>query len=160
MTDEQLETLHAIFRLSTRVEASSLLARQGTNDLKQLTKGFTLDNALSKAFNIARGMVSKEYVAAEVALRYAALTQGKSVDFLLSDPKASGIVYNLLKQDDLVGPEDAEYFATALMKFISADLPATVFQVDVGSDEYVQDYWISQGLMFTPEPNLFEQAVP
>ena len=30
VTDDQLETLHAIFRLSTRVEASSLLARQGT----------------------------------------------------------------------------------------------------------------------------------
>ena len=162
VTQDQLETLHAIFRLSVRTEAGSLAAKgraaetgQGAK-LKQLTKGFTLDNALSKAFNLARGMVSKEYVAAEIALRYSALAQGKSVDFLLSDPKAAGIVYNLLKQDDLVGPEDAKYFATALMKFVAADLPAAVFQVDVGSDQYAEEYWISQGLMFQVDPQLQE----
>lgn len=157
VTQDQLETLHAIFRLSTRTQASELAsAQQSGVKLKELTKGFTLDNALSKAFNLARGMVSKEYVAAEVALRYAALAQGKSVDFLLTDPKAAGIVYNLLKQDDLVGPEDAKYFATALMKFVAADLPAAVFQVDVGSDQYAEEYWISQGLMFQVDPELQE----
>lgn len=157
VTQDQLETLHAIFRLSTRTQASDLAAaRKSGVKLKELTKGFTLDNALSKAFNLARGMVSKEYVAAEVALRYAALAQGKSVDFLLTDPKAAGIVYNLLKQDDLVGPEDAKYFATALMKFVAADLPAAVFQVDVGSDQYAEEYWISQGLMFQVDPELQE----
>lgn len=159
--EEQLETLHAIFRLSTRVESTNLLARRAGGNLTNLTKGFTLDNALSKAFNLARGMVSKEYVAAEVALKYAALTQGKAADFLLTDPRAAGIVKNLLEQDDLVSKTDAEYFSTALMKFIAGDLPATVFQVpDVTSNEYAEEYWISQGMLFTPEPDLFEQAVP
>ena len=137
------------------------MARRAKGTLTNLTKGFTLDNALSKAFNLARGMVSKEYVAAEVALKYAALTQGKAADFLLTDPRAAGIVKNLLEQDDLVSKTDAEYFSTALMKFIAGDLPATVFQVpDVTSNEYAEEYWISQGMLFTPEPDLFEQAVP
>ena len=162
VTQDQLETLHAIFRLSVRTEAGGLAAKgraaelEGGVKLKELTKGFTLDNALSKAFNLARGMVSKEYVAAEIALRYAALAQGKSVDFLLDDPKAAGIVHNLLKQDDLVGPEDAKYFATALMKFVAADLPAAAFQVDVGSDQYAEEYWISRGLLFQVDPQLQE----
>ena len=160
ITDDQISTLHAVFRLSTQVEAANLLARGGDNKLTQLTKGFTLDNALSKAFNIARGMVSKEYVAAEVALRYAALAQGKALNFLLQDSRAAGVVKNLLEDPTRVDVSDAEYFGTALMKFIAGDLPATVFQVDVGSDEYAEEYWISQGLLFTPEPDLFEQAVP
>jgi hypothetical protein len=160
VTEEQLETLHAVFRLSTQIEASSIVARQGDNRLTQLTKGFTLDNALSKAFNLARGMVSEQYVAAEVALRYAALAQGKSLNFLLQDSRAAGVVKNLLEDPTRVDVKDSEYFATALMKFIAGDLPATVFQVEVGSNEYAEQYWISQGLIFKPEPDIFEQAMP
>ena len=84
---EQLETLHSLFRMSVRINQADLLARNSDGKLTSVTKGFTLDNALSKAFNLARGMVSKEYVMAEVAIRYAALAKGKSLDFLLSDPK-------------------------------------------------------------------------
>ena len=160
VTEEQLETLHAVFRLSTQVESTSLLAKQSQGNLVQLTKGFTLDNALSKAFNIARGMVSTEYVAAEIALKYAAKSKGKTLDFLMSDPRAAGIVRNLLEDETKVGPKEAEYFSRALMKFVAGDLPATVFQKDVGSDEYAEEYWISQGLLFKTDDDLFEQAVP
>lgn len=160
VTEEQLETLHAVFRLSTQVESTSLLAKQSDGSLRQLTKGFTLDNALSKAFNVARGMVSTEYVAAEIALKYAAKSQGKTLDFLLADPRAAGIVRNLLEDETKVTPKEAEYFSRALMKFVAGDLPATLLQQDVGSDEYAEQYWISQGLLFSAEDYLLEQTMP
>jgi hypothetical protein len=105
-------------------------------------------------------MVSTEYVAAEIALKYAAQSKGKTLDFLMSDPRAAGIVRNLLEDETKVGPKEAEYFSRALMKFVAGDLPATVFQKDVGSDEYAEEYWISQGLLFKTDDDLFEQAVP
>lgn len=144
---EQLETLHSLFRMSVRINQSDLLARNADGKLTSVTKGFTLDNALSKAFNLARGMVSKEYVMAEVAIRYAALAKGKSLDFLLSDPKSATIVKQLLEDDTLVADEDAYYFATQLMKYVADEVPRGVLDADVESNAYLEEYYISLGVM-------------
>ena len=144
---EQLETLHSLFRMSVRINQADLLARNSDGKLTSVTKGFTLDNALSKAFNLARGMVSKEYVMAEVAIRYAALAKGKSLDFLLSDPKSAGIVKQLLEDETLVADEDAYYFATQLMKYVADEIPRGVLDADVESNAYLEEYYISLGVM-------------
>ena len=144
---EQLETLHALFRYSVRIDQTDLMARKADNKLTSVTKGFTLDNALSKAFNLARGMVSKEYVMAEVAIRYAALARGKSLDFLLSDKKSAGIVKQLLEDEALVADEDAYYFATQLMKFVADEIPRGMTNLDVTSNPYLEEYYISAGVL-------------
>ena len=159
---KQLETLRAIFRMSTKMQAPELqnLASQGK--LQQTTKGFTLDNTLSKAFNLARGMVSKEYVAAEVALRYAALSKGKVLALLVKDPRSSEIVYNVLRDETRVTKDDALYLGQAIMKFIAGDLSRAGVNFDeaVADREYIENYWKSQGMVFDVEPEFFGPMVP
>ena len=72
ITVDQQKTFEALFRQGVRIDPSNLVARAkkvatdaGTN------AGFSLTNTLSKGFNLARGLVSKEYVAADYAIRYA-----------------------------------------------------------------------------------------
>lgn len=154
--DAQLETLHAIFRLSTKTEAPRLV-REANGNLAQSTKGFTLDNTLSKAFNIARGMVSKEYVAAEAALRYAAMGKGKMVTLILKDKRSAEVIYNVLKDETRVAEGDALYLAQAVMKFVAGDLSraGVNFDAPVTDREYIENYWKSQGLIFD-----FEEPQP
>ena len=144
---EQIETLHSLFRMSVRIQHSDMLARKADGKLTSITKGFTLDNALSKAFNLARGMVSKEYVMAEVAIRYAALAKGKSLDFLLNDKKSAQIVKQLLDDESLVADEDAYYFATQLSKFVADEVPRGLTAVNVTSNPYLEEYYINLGVL-------------
>ena len=133
--------------MSVRIQQSDMLARNADGKLTSVTKGFTLDNALSKAFNLARGMVSKEYVMAEVAIRYAALSKGKSLNFLLNDEKSARIVKQLLDDESLVDPEDAYYFATQLTKFVADEIPRGLTAVDVTSNPYLEEYYINLGVL-------------
>ena len=148
VTQEQLETLHAVFRLSTKISGERLVADAAAGTLKQTTKGFTLDNALSKAFNLARGMVSTEYVAAEVAIRYAALAKGRTLEFLVKDPRSAEIVRNLLNDPTNVDPPDALYFAQSLIKFVGRDIPRGLLEIDATDSDYIMEYWKSQGMVF------------
>jgi len=147
--ESQLKTLRAIFRLATKTEAPRLV-REAEGNLQQSTKGFTLDNTLSKAFNLARGMVSKEYVAAEVALRYAAMGKGRMVSMILKDKRSAEIIYNVLKDETRVVEDDALYLAQSIMKFVAGDLSRSGvnFDTPVADKEYIENYWKSQGIIF------------
>ena len=147
ITAEQYETLHAIFRMGTKIDAAGVVARSSDGSLNQLTKGFSLDNVLSKAFNLARGMVSKEYVMAEVAIRYAAMSRGKTIDFLLDDPKSAKIVKDLLEDESLVADEDAYYFAKQLSKFIADEVPRGLTELEVASAPYLEEYFVEIGAL-------------
>ena len=148
VSQDQLETLHAVFRLSFKIDGQRLVSDAASGTLKQTTKGFTLDNALSKAFNIARGMVSTEYVAAEVAIRYAALAKGKTLAFLVKDPRSAEIVKNLLNDPTNVVESDALYFAQSLIKFVGRDIPRELLDLSVEDSDYAMEYWKSQGMVF------------
>jgi hypothetical protein len=148
VTDDQLETLQAVFRLGFQIQGERLVADAASGTLKQTTKGFTLDNALSKAFNIARGMVSTEYVMAEVGIRYAALARGKTLEFLIKDPRSAEIVRNLLNDPTNVVESDALYFAQKIMKFVASDVPRELLEMDVAESDYAMEYWKSQGMVF------------
>ncbi len=147
--ESQLKTLRSIFRLATKTEAPRLV-REAEGNLQQSTKGFTLDNTLSKAFNLARGMVSKEYVAAEVALRYAAMGKGRMVSMILKDKRSAEIIYNVLKDETRVLEDDALYLAQSVMKFVAGDLSRSGvnFDTPVADREYIENYWKSQGIIF------------
>lgn len=149
VSESQLKTLRAIFRLATKTEAPRLV-REAEGNLQQSTKGFTLDNTLSKAFNLARGMVSKEYVAAEVALRYAAMGKGRMVSMILKDKRSAEIIYNVLKDETRVVEDDALYLAQSIMKFVAGDLSRSGvnFDTPVADREYIENYWKSQGIIF------------
>ena len=154
VTAEQKDVLISMYRHSTKMDARGVLARAGMgSDMggKARTGGpspaFTLNNTLSKAFNIARGMVSTEYVMAEMAIRYAALADGAILNTIMNDERISNIILNLMNDPTQVLEADADYFVRAVIKF-SANAIKNVTGVthDTGYNE--ESYWRSMGVVY------------
>ena len=155
VSEDQLKTLRAVFRFATRMEGERIYAQMGDQapTLKQATSGFNMDNALSRAFNLARGMVSVQFVAAEVALRYAALSNGAAMQVILSDERAARIIHDALKDVDLVTEDRARYLADTVMRVTAistADMLKEIEKQDPDFAEYAQEYWENVGVL-TPE---------
>ena len=150
VTREQEDLLIAIYRHGTKMDLQGLLQRDATR-LKQAREGgirpeFTLNNTLSKAFNIARGMVSKEYVAAEMAIRYAALAEGALLNTILNDGRVTQILTNLLTDERKVTPKDADYFVRSLIKFSAIGIQQYFKDSKVSWDE--KRYWESKNVIY------------
>lgn len=144
VSQESEDALYAAHRYMLRVQAAELVKSGG--NLQQLTKGFSLDQALSKAFNIARDMVSKEYVAAEVAIRYAAMSQDRMMKVILKDPDVAKIVYDMFENPELVTPARARVFAEKVMIALA---PYVDYLDDTKVDtvEYARNYWENMGMV-------------
>ena len=149
VTEEQKEVLIAMYRHSTKTDAQAVLARAGASGAKLVgpNPGFTLNNTLSKAFNIARGMVSKEYVMAEMAIRYAALADGAILNTILNDERVSNTILNLMNDPTRVLEADADYFVRAMIKF-SATALKNVSQLNHDNMYKEEDYWRSGGVVY------------
>ncbi len=149
VTEEQKEVLIAMYRHSTKTDAQAVLARAGASGAKLVgpNPGFTLNNTLSKAFNIARGMVSKEYVMAEMAIRYAALADGAILNTILNDERVSNTILNLMNDPTRVLEADADYFVRAMIKF-SATALKNVTQLNHDNMYKEEDYWRSGGVVY------------
>ena len=149
VTEDQLISMRHVFRYGTMLKGSRLVDDLTNVNIQGGVKPFSMDNALSKAFNIARGMVSKEYVAAEVALRYGALGKGKTLNLMLTDPKAADILYNLLTDSSKVDETKALYLARQIMKSAAGDKSLTAyFEANLNQDdlEYAKQYWENVGV--------------
>lgn len=153
VSEDQLLTLRAIFRFATRMEGERLYSQMdasGRPTLKQATKGFNLDNALSRAFNLARGMVGVQFVAAEVALRYAALSSGASMKVILTDERAARIVKDTLTDVDAVTEDDARYLADTVFRvsaITTADMLKEIEKQDPDFADYARNYWENVGVL-------------
>ena len=150
VTREQEDLLIAIYRHGTKMDLQGLLQRDATRLAKAREGGirpeFTLNNTLSKAFNIARGMVSKEYVAAEMAIRYAALAEGALLNTILNDGRVTQILTNLLTDERKVTPKDADYFVRSLIKFSAIGIQQFFKDSKTSWDE--KTYWESKNVIY------------
>ena len=150
VTREQEDLLIAIYRHGTKMDLQGLLQRDATRLAKAREGGirpeFTLNNTLSKAFNIARGMVSKEYVAAEMAIRYAALAEGALLNTILNDGRVTQILTNLLTDERKVTPKDADYFVRSLIKFSAIGIQQYFKDSKTSWDE--KTYWESKNVIY------------
>ena len=149
VTEEQKEVLISMYRHSTKTDAQAVLARASRSGSKLVgpNPGFTLNNTLSKAFNIARGMVSKEYVMAEMAIRYAALADGAILNTILNDERVSNTILNLMNDPTRVLEADADYFVRSLIKF-SANSVKNILQLNHDTHYKAEDYWRSGGVVY------------
>ena len=159
VSSEQREVLISMYRHSTKMDARGVLdrAKQGSDiggkaKLGGPSPAFTLNNTLSKAFNIARGMVSTEYVMAEMAIRYAALADGAILNTIMNDERVSNTILNLMNDPTQVLEADADYFVRAMIKF-SANAIKNISGIthDTGYNE--ENYWKSMGVVYPTQRN-------
>ena len=148
ITDDQLKTYEAMFRQGVRIDPSSVIKKAGlAGSIDAGTQtGFSLTNTLSKGFNLARGLVSKEYVAADYAIRYAALSNNAIMNAVMNDTKFANIVSNLINAPERLIEGDGFYFAKILSSFIVTDLKQLGITHENGYNKKL--YWESKGVEY------------
>ena len=148
ITDDQLKTYEAMFRQGVRIDPSSVIRKaQAAGRIDAGTQtGFSLTNTLSKGFNLARGLVSKEYVAADYAIRYAALSNNAIMNAVMNDTKFATIVNNLINAPERLIEGDGFYFAKILSSFIVTDLKQVGITHENGYNK--KAYWESKGVEY------------
>jgi len=82
-------------------------------------KGISTTEALSRAYNIARGMVSPLYVGSEVAIRIMQEMNAETLFMALDNKDSARIMRNILKFPKLVTKADLNAFDEMLMTFMA-----------------------------------------
>jgi len=82
-------------------------------------KGISTTEALSRAYNIARGMVSPLYVGSEVAIRIMQEMNAQTLFMALDNKDSARIMRNILKFPKLVTKADLNAFDEMLMTFMA-----------------------------------------
>ena len=151
VTKDQLETIEAIFRHGIRINPESLAKKVASGRITAAgtEAGFSLTNTLSKGFNLARGLISKEYVAADYAVRYAAMANNVVLSAVMNDNRAANIIFNMLEDPTLILKGDADYVARIFKSFIVTDLNKFGIDHEKGYDK--KRYWASKGVTWETE---------
>ena len=82
-------------------------------------RGISSTEALSRAYNISRGMVSPLYVGSEVAIRIMMEMNAETLFMALDNKDSARIMRNLLEFPELVNVQDLNKFDSYLIQFAS-----------------------------------------
>ena len=90
--------------------------------LEGLTRGISTNEAISRAFNLARGMVSPTYVAAEFAVRVAEMRGIQLLGLVAQDKEAARIITDLFKVGVKPSERDVGKLSELMINFVFKDL--------------------------------------
>ena len=90
--------------------------------LEGLTRGISTNEAISRAFNLARGMVSPTYVAAEFAVRVAEMRGIQLLGLVAQDKEAARIITDLFKVGVKPSERDVSKLSGLIVNFVFKDL--------------------------------------
>ena len=136
--EEQLNYLRDITRHLEFASGASLVKYEKTG----MTRGVSPNELISRAFNLARGMVSPTYVAAELAIRMASQHGIELVGMAARSKKAADLLYKVMENPKSLSKEDVATFSTQLRAYVAAEL---------ARQGTVTPSYVSQGEMFEQE---------
>lgn len=87
-----------------------------------MVKGYSLNEGLSRLYNISRGMVSPLYVGSEFAVRLAAQSGIELMQLAGQDENAARIIQRMFRYPDLVTDNDLGYIQDAFLTFVTTEL--------------------------------------
>ena len=90
--------------------------------LEGLTRGITTNEAISRAFNLARGMVSPTYVAAEFAVRIAEMSGIQLLGMVGRDKEAARILVDVFKVGVKPSNRDVGTLANKITSFVFKEM--------------------------------------
>jgi len=90
--------------------------------LEGLTRGITTNEAISRAFNLARGMVSPTYVAAEFAVRIAEMSGIQLLGMVGRDKEAARILVDVFKVGVKPSDRDVGTLANKITSFVFKEM--------------------------------------
>jgi len=134
MPREQIENLHGIFLYLSRQQAANLAVQLGA-------KGMTTNEAISRAYNIARGMVSPSYVVTEVTLRLMQKHNSDVMLLALQSKDAARIMEKILRYPKLVTKKELDTFDTLLTEFFATEVSRYALEDTLTNylDQYLEE---------------------
>jgi len=92
-------------------------------------------------------MVSKEYVMAEMAIRYSAMADGAILNTIMNDERVASTILNLMNDPTRVLEADADYFVKAIIKNSATALRNTL-QLEHDTHYNAENYWKSKNVVY------------
>ena len=86
--------------------------------LEGIVKGFGVNQLISRAFNIRRGMVSPQYVAAEVAVSIASQAGMDMMKFAANDEQAARLMRKFIEFPDDMTKAELDTFSNQIITFV------------------------------------------
>jgi len=118
MGNEHVNYLEEIAEFINMTAQSSV----GNISFEGLVKGYGTNEALSRVYNMARGMVSPLYVTSEFAVRLAAQANVEMLQLAGKDMNSARIMTNMMKYPDLVTRQDMDYLEEVTLTFVLAEI--------------------------------------
>lgn len=115
MPPEQIDNLKGIMTYLVNQQAAGQAAAFAA-------KGMSANEAISRAYNIARGMVSPSYVATEVTLRMLQKNNSDALLLAMSSPEAARIMDKMLKFPKLMTPKELRTFDVLVKEFFLTEV--------------------------------------
>ena len=97
-------------------------ASSQTRSVEGVVKGYSINEGLSRLYNISRGMVSPLYVTSEFAVRMAAQSGIEVLQLAAGNKEAARIINNMFKYPELVTRTDVENLNGLLVEFATTEL--------------------------------------
>lgn len=115
MPQEQIDSLKniAIFLANQKTAA---IAKEG------VARGMSANEAISRAYNIARGMVGTQYIASEVAVRMIEKHASDTFMLAIQSPDAARLIDKMLRFPKLMKPEELKTLDILLVDFFATDV--------------------------------------
>ena len=97
-------------------------AQSQTRSVEGVVKGYSVNEGLSRLYNISRGMVSPLYVTSEFAVRIAAQSGIEVLQLAAGNRDAARIISNMFKYPELVSRTDVHNLNEILTEFVFTEL--------------------------------------
>lgn len=120
------------------------LKRAGASEIKiaGLMRDISPNEMISRAFNLARGMVGPTYLMAELYLRLAGSHGIQIMDLALQNRAAGDLMVKMMKTPKAFSEKEAKDLSIIMQEFVFTELiRAGVTEIDFGSDEQIKDLY-------------------
>ena len=133
MDPKQVQNLENILRYLANQEG---LAVAGD----AIAKGMSANEAISRAYNIARGMVSPQYIASEVAVKLMQKNSADAFYLAIQSKEAAAIMDKMLRTPKMITPKELKTFNTLLIEFACTDV------IRKGQEEATEAFFTETGV--------------
>lgn len=98
------------------------LNRSNRQGVEGIVRGYSLNEGLSRLYNISRGMVSPLYVTSEFAVRLASQSGIEIMQLAAGNKDAARIINNMFNYPELVTRTDVENFDAIVREFVFTEM--------------------------------------
>lgn len=126
---EQLEAVLGNDHVSYLEDIATFLnrARDESTPITGMVRGYSLNEGLSRTYNVSRGMVSPLYVSSEFAVRLAARANIDVLGLAAGNKDAARIISTMMSTPELVTSADIKFLDAALREFAFTEMARADF---------------------------------